>query len=92
MRAVAVAGLVSASILAIGIAQVIVEVRDYIGSPFHPSSAAGMVVFTVNGALVQYPPWEPGTSVLVLGAGLIFLIAAALAAAVTWKPTRLRVY
>ncbi len=92
MRAVAVAGLVSASILAVGIAQVVVEASDYLGSPFQPSSAAGMVVFTVNGALVQYPPWEPGTSVLVVGAGLILLTASALAAAVTWKPTRARGY
>ena len=68
------------------------SVTAYLGSPRALNSASGDVVFTVDGELVQYPPWVAGPELSVLVVGIIVLTASLVLAATTWKPRRPRVY
>jgi hypothetical protein len=84
--------LAGVALLVIGGGMLALSVAAYLGSPRALNSASGDVVFTVDGRLVQYPPWVAGPELSVLVVGIIVLTASLVLAAITWKPRRPRVY
>ncbi len=80
------------ALLVVGGGMLALSVTDYLGSPQYLNSASGLVVFKVDGRLVQYGPFFPGVEIVVLGAGIVGLVASLLLAAITWKRRRARVY
>lgn len=84
--------LAAVALLGIGGGMLALSVTTYLGSPRALNSASGDVVFTVDGELVQYPPWIAGPELTVLGVGIVVLTASLVLAAITWKPRRPRVY
>ena len=93
MRPAAVGAIIGAGLVLFGAALLGVSAAGYLGSPQPLDSFSGKVVFTVNGQLVQYSPWIPDAlAVLLLGAGLVVLVASAVLTAIAWGPRRDRVY
>jgi len=93
MRPAAVGAIIGAGLVLLGAALLGGSAREYLGAPQPLDSFSGNVVFTVNGQLVQYSPWIPDTlAVLLLGAGLVMLVASLVLTAVAWGPRRERVY
>lgn len=67
-----------------------VSVAQYLGAGQAPSSTSGLRVFRVDGQLVAYPPYHPGVEPLIIGVGIVLLLAAMLASAATHVPRQLR--
>jgi hypothetical protein len=80
----------AAATLVIGMAMVGVSVGRYLGAGQAPSSTSGLRVFRVDGQLVAYPPYHPGVEPLVIGLGIVLLVAALLASAALHVPRELR--
>ena len=80
--ALALAGLLA---MAWAAASALKSVSAYLDSPIAISSTSGNYVFTVDGALVSYAPFELGFEPVVFGAGLVVALAGLLFAAATWR-------
>lgn len=82
----------SVALLAVGSGMLALSIGNYLASPQYLNSASGLVVFNVDGRLVQYGPFVPGLAIWVLGAGIVALVASLVLAATAWKRRRARVY
>lgn len=84
--------LAALALLVVGGGMLALSVARYLGSPQPLNSASGYVVFTVDGRLVQYPPWVAGPELTLIAVGIVVLAASLVLAAVTREPRRPRVY
>jgi hypothetical protein len=82
----------AAALLGVGGWMLAQSISEYIDSPSPLNSAVGLVVFKVDGELVQYGPFAPGPELLLLAAGIVGLVASLVLAAITWKRRAARVY
>ncbi len=80
------------AILAVGGGMLGLSITRYLGSPQFLNSFSGLVVFNVDGRLVQYAPFVVGPEIWVLGAGIVALVASLVLAAIAWRRRRAGVY
>jgi len=80
-----VAVLAGALITVVGIAAVLLSAVDYLGGAMAISSTSGNMVFSQNGQLVSFAPYEGGFPTVILGVGIVVLVGATLVAAATWR-------
>jgi hypothetical protein len=72
-------------VLAAGVALLWRAVDHYIGSPLAPSSTSGNRVFVLpDGTLGAFAPFHLGMEPVVVGVGLVIVVAACVLAALMW--------
>ena len=73
-------------LIAAGLALLFSNVLEYLANPLAINSSAGLMVFTVNGALVSYLPFVLGAEPLLIGVGVVLVVASVFLTAALWRP------